>query len=55
MREKFSIVAQDVVIFNKSIAENIQYADPKASAEAVRAAASVAFAKYAKALAAVTP
>jgi len=42
VREKFSIVAQDVVIFNKSIAENIQYADPKASAEAVRAAAKLA-------------
>jgi len=42
VREKFSIVAQDVVIFNKSIAENIQYADPKASAEAVRAAAKMA-------------
>ena len=42
VREKFSIVAQDVVIFNKSIAENVQYADPKASAEAVRAAAKLA-------------
>ena len=42
VREKFSIVAQDVGIFNKSIAENIQYADPKASAEAVRAAAKLA-------------
>ncbi len=42
VREKFSIVAQDVVIFNKSIVENIQYADPKASAEAVRAAAKLA-------------
>lgn len=42
VREKFSIVAQDVVIFNKSIAENIHYADPKASAEAVRAAAKLA-------------
>ena len=42
VREKFSILAQDVVIFNKSIAENIQYADPKASAEAVRAAAKLA-------------
>lgn len=42
VREKFSIVAQDVVIFNKSIAENIQYADPKASAEAVRAASKLA-------------
>lgn len=42
VREKFSIVAQDVVIFNKSIAQNIQYADPTASAEAVRAAAKLA-------------
>jgi ABC-type multidrug transport system fused ATPase/permease subunit len=42
VREKFSIVAQDVVVFNKSIAENIQYADPKSSAEAVRAAAKLA-------------
>jgi len=42
IREKFSIVAQDVVIFNKSIAENIQYADPTASPDAVRAAAKLA-------------
>jgi ABC-type multidrug transport system fused ATPase/permease subunit len=42
VREKFSIVAQDVVIFNKSIAENIHYADPTASPEAVRAAAKLA-------------
>lgn len=42
VREKFSIVAQDVVIFNKSIAENIQYADPTASPDAVRAAAKLA-------------
>ena len=42
VREKFSIVAQDVVIFNKSIAENIQYADPTASPDAVRAAAQLA-------------
>ena len=41
-REKFSIVAQDVVIFNKSIAENIHYADPTASPDAVRAAAKLA-------------
>ena len=42
VREKFSIVAQDVVIFNKSIAENIQYADPTASPDAVRTAAKLA-------------
>ena len=42
VREKFSIVAQDVVIFNKSIAENIRYADPTASPDAVRAAAKLA-------------
>ena len=42
VREKFSIVAQDVVVFNKSIAENIQYADPTASPDAVRAAAQLA-------------
>ena len=42
VREKFSIVAQDVVIFNKTIAENIQYADPTASPDAVRAAAKLA-------------
>tara|TARA_E500000075_G_scaffold63801_1_gene57394 strand:- start:2980 stop:4794 length:1815 start_codon:yes stop_codon:yes gene_type:complete len=42
VREKFSIVAQDVVIFNKSIAENIQYADPTASPDAVCAAAKLA-------------
>ena len=42
VREKFSIVAQDVVIFNKSIAENIHYADPTASSDAVRAAAKLA-------------
>ena len=42
VREKFSIVAQDVVIFNKSIAENIQYADLTASPDAVRAAAKLA-------------
>ena len=42
VREKFSIVAQDVVIFNKSIAENIHYADPTASPDAVRAAAKLA-------------
>ena len=42
VREKFSIVAQDVVIFNKSIAENIHYADPTASPDAVRAAAKMA-------------
>ena len=42
VREKFSIVAQDVVIFNKTIAENIQYADPTASPDAVRAAAQLA-------------
>ncbi len=42
VREKFSIVAQDVVIFNKSIAENIHYADPTASPDVVRAAAKLA-------------
>ena len=42
VREKFAIVAQDVVIFNKSIAENIHYADPTASPDAVRAAAKLA-------------
>ena len=42
VREKFSIVAQDVVIFNKSITENIHYADPTASPDAVRAAAKLA-------------
>lgn len=42
LREKFSIVAQDIVIFNKSVTENIRYARPDASDADVIAAAKAA-------------
>ena len=42
VRDKFSIVAQDVVIFDKSIKDNIRYADPDASDDAVLKAAQLA-------------
>jgi len=42
VRDKFSVVAQDVVIFDKSIKDNIRYADPDASDEAILKAAQLA-------------
>lgn len=42
IRDKFSIVAQDIVIFDKSIKDNILYANPEASDEAVLNAARLA-------------
>ncbi len=39
LRSHFSIVAQDVVIFNSSIYENIRYANPTASVEEIQNAA----------------
>ena len=39
LRSHFSIVAQDVVIFNSSIHENIRYANPTASVEEIQNAA----------------
>ena len=42
LREKFSIVAQDIVIFNKSVMDNIRYARPEASDEEVIEAAKAA-------------
>ena len=42
VRSCFSVVAQDIVIFNKSIRANIQYANPLASDEDVNRAASLA-------------
>ncbi|MEM1363691.1 MAG: ABC transporter ATP-binding protein [Pseudomonadota bacterium] len=42
LRSQFSVVAQDIVIFNKSIWENIHYIRPEASDEEVWAAAEAA-------------
>lgn len=42
LRDKFSIVAQDIVIFNKSVMENIRYARPDATEADVIAAAKAA-------------
>ncbi|MEM8554771.1 MAG: ABC transporter ATP-binding protein [Pseudomonadota bacterium] len=42
LRRSFSVVAQDIVIFNASIWENIQYVRPEASDEEVWAAAEAA-------------
>ena len=39
IRSHFSIVAQDIVIFNSSIYENIRYANPAASIEEIKSAA----------------
>ena len=41
-RSSFSVVAQDIVIFNSSIADNIRYVRPEASDAEVRAAAEAA-------------
>ena len=42
VRSRFSVVAQDIVIFNKSIRENIHYANPSASDEDVDRVAGLA-------------
>ena len=42
LRAQFSVVAQDVVIFNSSIFENIRYVAPDATEEAIWAAAEAA-------------
>ena len=42
LRKAFSVVAQDIVVFNKSIFENIQYVKPEATEEEVWAAAEAA-------------
>ena len=42
LREHFSVVAQDVVIFNSSVKENIRYANPEASDEEILNAAKLA-------------
>lgn len=42
LRESFSVVAQDIVIFNNSIWENIRYVKPEASEEEVWRAAEAA-------------
>ena len=42
LRESFSVVAQDIVIFNNSIWENIRYVKPEASDEEVWRAAEAA-------------
>ena len=42
IRNCFSVVAQDIVIFNKSIRDNIHYANPSASVEDVNQAARLA-------------
>jgi ATP-binding cassette subfamily B protein len=42
LREQFSIVLQDPVLFSTSIAENIAYADPNASRWEIEAAAAAA-------------
>ena len=42
LRSAFSVVAQDIVIFNKSIFDNIHYVRPEASEEEVWAAAEAA-------------
>ena len=41
-RSSFSVVAQDIVIFNSSIADNIRYVRPDATDDEVRAAAEAA-------------
>ncbi|OSQ45265.1 ABC transporter ATP-binding protein [Marivita geojedonensis] len=41
-RSSFSVVAQDIVIFNSSLKDNIRYVRPDASDEEVRAAAEAA-------------
>ncbi|MEP5729324.1 MAG: ABC transporter ATP-binding protein [Sulfitobacter sp.] len=40
LRQSFSVVAQDIVIFNSSIWENIRYAKPEASEDEIWAAAT---------------
>ncbi|MEM9395319.1 MAG: ABC transporter ATP-binding protein [Pseudomonadota bacterium] len=42
LRKAFSVVAQDIVVFNKSIFENVKYVRPEASDEEVWAAAEAA-------------
>ncbi|NRA99186.1 MAG: ABC transporter ATP-binding protein [Rhodobacteraceae bacterium] len=42
LRKSFSVVAQDIVVFNKSIIENIRYVRPDATDEEVAAAAEAA-------------
>ena len=42
IRNCFSVVAQDIVIFNKSIRDNIHYANPSASVEDLEQAARLA-------------
>jgi len=42
LRSQFSVVAQDVVIFNSSVADNIRYANPSASDAQVLEAAKLA-------------
>lgn len=42
LRNQFSVVAQDIVVFNKSIWENIHYIRPEATEEEVWAAADAA-------------
>lgn len=42
LRSSFSVVAQDIVIFNSSLEENIRYVRPDATDEEVRAAAEAA-------------
>ena len=42
LRSHFSVVAQDVVIFNNSIRDNIRYANPSASEEEIEEAAKLA-------------
>ncbi len=42
LRKAFSVVAQDIVVFNKSIFENIKYVRPEASDDEVWAAAEAA-------------
>ena len=42
LRSHFSVVAQDVVIFNSSIRENIRYANPTASDKKIEEAAKLA-------------
>ena len=42
LRSHFSVVAQDVVIFNSSIRENIRYANPAASDKKIEEAAKLA-------------
>ncbi len=42
LRSSFSVVAQDIVIFNSSLADNIRYVRPDATDDQVRAAAEAA-------------